>query len=95
MHYTDSSIPSFYIIKGTCPNLIRTIPDMIRDDKNPEDVDTTLEDHAVDSCRYMLSHIIAPNKPKPKKSYMQEQVDKLMYEEKINNNDWAYNWGKS
>ena len=96
MHHTDNSIPSFYIIKDTCPNLIRTIPDMIRCDKNPEDIDTTLEDHAVDSCRYMLSHIIAPSKPKPKKSFMQKQVDSLMWEEKQStNNNWAYNWGDS
>lgn len=26
---------------------------MIRDDKNPEDLDTTLEDHALDALRYM------------------------------------------
>lgn len=94
MHHTEDSIPSFYIIKGTCPNLIRTIPDMIRCEKNPEDIDTTLEDHAVDSCRYMLSHIVAPNKPKLKKTYLQKQIDKLMYEEK-KSNEWSYNWGES
>ena len=92
MHYTDKTMPSFYVIKGTCPNLIRTIPEMIRCDKNPEDVDTTLEDHAVDSCRYMLSHVIAPNKPKPKKSYMQQKIDELVMEEKQPNGDWEYNW---
>lgn len=47
--HTDDLI----IFKGRCPNLIRTIPLMIRDDKNPEDLDTTMEDHAVDALRYM------------------------------------------
>tara|TARA_X000001036_G_scaffold424741_1_gene450115 strand:+ start:2101 stop:3510 length:1410 start_codon:yes stop_codon:yes gene_type:complete len=96
MHYNKKSIPSFYIIKGTCPNLERTIPAMIRCDKNPEDVDTTLEDHAPDSCRYMLSHIIAPHKPKPKRNYMQKQKDELVWEEKVlESGEWAYNWGES
>jgi hypothetical protein len=41
------------VFKGRCPNLIRTIPLMIRDERNPEDLDTTLEDHALDALRYM------------------------------------------
>lgn len=40
------------VFKGRCSNLIRTIPLMIRDDKNPEDLDTSLEDHALDALRY-------------------------------------------
>lgn len=35
-----------------CINLIRTIPVMQHDDKNYEDLDTDLEDHAVDDMRY-------------------------------------------
>lgn len=34
---------------------IRTLPLMQRDDKKPEDIDTDLEDHAMDSLRYLLS----------------------------------------
>ena len=39
---------------STCTNLIRTLPLMIHSDTNPEDLDTTLEDHAVDALRYGL-----------------------------------------
>lgn len=40
----------------TCPNLIRTIPMQQYDKRNREDLDTTLEDHAVDAgLRYLLS----------------------------------------
>lgn len=92
MHFTEGTIPSFYIIKGTCPNLTRTIPDMIRDDKNPEDLDTTLEDHAVDACRYMLSHITAPARPKKKRTYLQKQKDELIWAEKDKPGNWSYNW---
>jgi hypothetical protein len=35
-----------------CRNLIRTIGSLPIDDKNPEDVDTTAEDHAYDALRY-------------------------------------------
>lgn len=39
---------------STCRNLIRTLPGLVRDDKNPEDCDTDGEDHAADSLRYGL-----------------------------------------
>jgi len=35
-----------------CPNIIRTLPMMVHDSSNPEDLDTDLEDHAVDEVRY-------------------------------------------
>lgn len=37
---------------NTCRNLIRTLPMLPLDDKNPEDVDTDAEDHAYDALRY-------------------------------------------
>lgn len=37
-----------------CDNLIRTLPEMIHDTVVVEDLDTTLEDHAVDALRYGL-----------------------------------------
>lgn len=42
------------IHKGACPNLARTMPLQVPDEKNPEDLDTTLEDHACDSLRMAL-----------------------------------------
>ena len=38
----------------TCENAIRTIPNLNRDRRRPEDVDTDGEDHAADSVRYFL-----------------------------------------
>lgn len=37
-----------------CPNLIRTLPALVHDEHDPEDVDTNSEDHAPDSARYGL-----------------------------------------
>jgi len=43
-----------WMIFNTCHNLIRTLPQMIHDDKRVEDVADGLEDHAAESCRYGL-----------------------------------------
>ena len=37
---------------NTCPDSIRTIPNVQHDAKNPEDLDTNMEDHAADEWRY-------------------------------------------
>lgn len=39
-------------IFSTCPEIIRSIPEMIHDKNKPEDLDTTLNDHGVDALRY-------------------------------------------
>ena len=77
----------FYVIKGTCPNLVRTIPLMVRDEKNPEDVDTTLEDHAMDACRYIINHIQVPARPKPKLTEHQKRFKEL-----TQGSDSQFNW---
>lgn len=35
-----------------CKNSIRTIPALVHDERKPEDLDTTGEDHCADACRY-------------------------------------------
>lgn len=91
MHFTKENQSNFYIIKGTCPNLIRTIPHMVRCEKNPEDIDTTLEDHSVDACRYALTHTQVPNAPVKKMPKLQLELKKLM--EVPTDNEWGYNFG--
>jgi hypothetical protein len=43
------------IIFRSCVNLIRTLPQLPLDERNPEDVDTGAEDHPYDTLRYLLS----------------------------------------
>lgn len=38
----------------TCRHFIRTIPNLVYDESNVEDIDTTHEDHIYDECRYVL-----------------------------------------
>ena len=42
---------------NTCSHTIRTLPTLVRDEKNPEDVDTNGEDHCYDVIRYFLSSL--------------------------------------
>jgi len=48
--------PRLFFIQGTCPNAIRTLPNLICNEHNLEDVDTDKEDHAADAIRYGLRH---------------------------------------
>lgn len=58
--------PMLYIFR-TCKDIIRTFPVMVNDDRKPEDIDTTLEDHAMDTARYAcMSRPMATFKPKEK-----------------------------
>lgn len=53
----DDGLPRL-LIHSSCVNLIRTLPALPRDKKNPDDVDTTAEDHAPDALRYLLQELI-------------------------------------
>jgi len=46
--------PGLMVFRNQCPNLVRTLPTLPVDEKNMEDIDTSAEDHAFDSCTYAL-----------------------------------------
>jgi hypothetical protein len=45
---------------GACPNLLRTLPILVRDPKNPNDLRPRQEDHAADALRYGLMTLTEP-----------------------------------
>lgn len=47
----------YWIITENCQDLIRTLPQIVHDETNVEDVDTGGEDHAPDAARYMLKRV--------------------------------------
>ena len=57
MHYRlafdGDGLPMMYVFKS-CRHTIRTLPTLIYDERHPEDVDTTMEDHIYDAIRYVL-----------------------------------------
>ena len=50
----------------TCAYSLRSIPALLADKNNPEDVDTRLDDHAADTDRYFVSSRPAFTVPKPR-----------------------------
>lgn len=49
-------------VSPECTYLIRTLPAMVQDDHDPEDIDTTKDDHAVDALRYGLMSRPSPTR---------------------------------
>ncbi len=54
-----------FLVTDNCINLIRTLPGLIHDTENVEDLDTDGEDHAADELRYaLMSRPVIPEIPK-------------------------------
>jgi hypothetical protein len=47
----------YCVISNNCLNLLRTLPELVHDETNVEDVDTEGDDHWADALRYMLVHV--------------------------------------
>jgi hypothetical protein len=50
----EDNCPMLHVLSDTCPNLVRTLPDLPYDKTKVEDVDSKVEDHAADALRYAL-----------------------------------------
>ena len=73
--FDDDGRPMAYIFNN-CRAFLRTIPALIYDTINVEDVNTACEDHDYDAMRYFfMANPIAPQKPKPIQT--QKQFDPL------------------
>jgi len=53
--------PGLWVFK-TCREWIRTIPSLLRDDKDMEDIRTDMEDHIADETRYVCQTVRPPLK---------------------------------
>lgn len=79
MHYRlafdDDGIPMMYIF-DTCKDFIRTIPSLVYDDKDVEDVETSQEDHIYDEARYqVMENPLAPRGNKIVEPYQFNPLD--------------------
>ena len=82
MAFDENGIPKFYVF-NTCKNFIRTIPDLVYDEHNVEDIDTTQEDHIYDECRYVfMQHPIPMRKNAEKKIPLEDPLDLFAEERK-------------
>jgi hypothetical protein len=74
--------PLLYITKN-CKNLLRTLPTMQYDNSKPEDLNTDMEDHAVDTLRYLcMTKPIMPAEIK-KPMTLQESINKELEIQKL------------
>lgn len=60
LSFDENGIPMMYVF-NTCKSFIRTMPEQQFSNTNPEDLDTTGEDHIADEVRYMC--MARPIKP--------------------------------
>ncbi len=62
MSFDEQGYPMLYVFSG-CRAFIRTIPELLFDQTDAEDVDTRQEDHVADESRYFcMSRPIPPQK---------------------------------
>ena len=62
LSFDDEGKPSLYVFSN-CKNTVRTLPALVYDKKNVEDVDTECEDHIYDALRYFLMCVPVAAKP--------------------------------
>lgn len=72
----DENGRSMFYVFDTCKGFIRTIPGLVYDARNVEDIDTTQEDHIYDECRYyLMEHAIPQRKNVMKKPPLEDPLD--------------------
>ena len=60
--FDEEGFPMFYVFRS-CKDFIRTIPNLVYDEKKVEDIDTTQEDHIYDEQRYLfMDHPLNPRR---------------------------------
>ncbi len=80
--FDEDGRPMFYCF-NTCKHFIRTVPSLVYDEANVEDVDTDGEDHIYDECRYVcMRNPIAPRKNMPPKPVVYDPLstDEVSYD---------------
>jgi hypothetical protein len=59
---TNAQGQAWLTVSPACKYLIRTFPAMVQDRQDPEDIDTTKDDHAVDALRYFCMSRPSPTR---------------------------------
>ena len=69
--------PRMYFFRN-CRDIIRTMPQMMYDPNRPEDIDSKLEDHAMDECRYMcMARPVKPVQAEEPEVFVPDPLDML------------------
>lgn len=81
MHYRfqfdEEGYARMYVFSG-CKAFIRTIPLLIYDKYNAEDLDTSMEDHVADETRYLcMARPVSPLRPVKRKDILLDPLDQM------------------
>jgi hypothetical protein len=75
LSFDEQGIPMMYVF-NTCKGFIRTVPELKFSVTNPEDLDTTGEDHIADEVRYMcMARPISPSYQKKEAKIYDDPLD--------------------
>lgn len=72
--FDEEGRPMLYVF-NTCKHFIRTVPNLVYDETNVEDIDTDGEDHIYDECRYVCMK--NPITPRPRTIVIPRPYDPL------------------
>ena len=73
----DGGMPMMVVYRG-CEHFIRTIPVLQADRGNPEDVDTTMEDHVYDeACHILMARPLGLRQAERRKGYAERRIEAL------------------
>lgn len=80
LDHGQGPFPRLRFLRSGCPRLIRAIPEMVIDEKDPEDiVSRGVDDHGPDALRYLVMSRLSPSRePKPPKSPARAEIDRLI-----------------
>lgn len=92
LSFDENGIPMFYVF-NTCKHFIRTIPQLLYDEKKVEDIDTEMEDHIYDEWRYVMMEnpMNPPVYQKPVKDVRDDPLD-LFKDGLMNTNFGKYDY---
>lgn len=78
--FDEDGVPMLYVF-DTCKHFIRTVPNLVYDERNVEDIDSDGEDHIYDELRYVCME--NPIAPPVKKTVTAKAWNPLEAEEKV------------
>ncbi len=85
LSWDENRKPKLYVF-DTCPETIRTLPGLVHDENDVEDLDSDGEDHLADAIRYGLMHTVSAHRQSREKTEMEKLIDKL--HEPVENSSW-------
>lgn len=85
--FDENGVPMLYVF-STCKHFIRTVPNLVYDETDVEDVDTDGEDHIYDQCRYVCMR--NPIAPRIETARVIKPYDPLSTEDDYRHNRYAF-----